>query len=64
MHNVQRNGLVSAKNRGAKLGRKPKYNDKKETILNMYNSNDYSINDIINATGISKTSLYRLVNAQ
>ena len=29
----------------------------------MYNSNDYSINDIINATGISKTSLYRIVNA-
>ncbi len=57
-------GLESAKNRGAKLGRPNKYNDKKETILQMYNSNDYSINDIINATGISKTSLYRLVNAQ
>lgn len=56
-------GLVSAKNRGTKLGRPNKFNDKKETILNMYNSNDYSINDIITATGISKTSLYRLVNS-
>ncbi len=56
-------GLNSARNRGAKLGRPNKYNDKKETILQMYNSNDYSINDIISATGISKTSLYRLVNA-
>ena len=55
---------MSAKNRGAKLGRPQKFNDKKETILQMYNSNDYSINDIISATGISKTSLYRLVNAQ
>ena len=57
-------GLESAKNRGAKLGRPNKYQEKKDTILQMYNSNDYSINDIINATGISKTSLYRLVNAQ
>lgn len=56
-------GLESAKKRGAKLGRPNKFNDKKETILQMYNSNDYSINDIINATGISKTSLYRIVNA-
>lgn len=57
-------GLISAKKRGAKLGRPNKFNEKKETILQMYNSNDYSINDIINTTGISKTSLYRLINAQ
>lgn len=57
-------GLASAKNRGKKLGRPNKYQEKKDTILNMYNSNDYSINDIITATGISKTSLYRLINAQ
>lgn len=58
-----REGLQSAKSRGAKLGRPNKFQEKKETILNMYNSNDYSINDIITATGISKTSLYRLINA-
>lgn len=57
-------GLASAKARGKKLGRPNKYQEKKETILNMYNSNNYSINDIITATGISKTTLYRLVNAQ
>jgi len=57
-------GLASAKSRGTKLGRPNKFDEKKDTILQMYNSNDYSINDIINATGISKTSLYRLVNAQ
>ena len=57
-------GLASAKARGKKLGRPNKFEEKKETILNMYNSNNYSINEIITATGISKTSLYRLVNAQ
>lgn len=57
-------GLASAKTRGKKLGRPNKYQEKKDTILNMYNSNNYSINEIITATGISKTSLYRLVNAQ
>lgn len=56
-------GLASAKSRGKKLGRPNKFEEKKETILNMYNSNNYSINEIITATGISKTSLYRLVNA-
>ena len=57
-------GLASAKTRGKKLGRPNKFQEKKETILNMYNSNNYSINEITTATGISKTSLYRLVNAQ
>lgn len=56
-------GLASAKSRGKKLGRPNKFEEKKETILNMYNSNNYSINEIITATGISKTTLYRLVNA-
>ena len=54
--------LLLRKAVGAKLGRPIRFNDKKETILNMYHSNDYSINDIITATGISKTSLYRIVN--
>jgi len=57
-------GLASAKSRGKRLGRPNKFQEKKETILNMYNSNNYSINEIITATGISKTSLYRLVNTQ
>lgn len=58
-----KDGLVSARNRGAKLGRPNKFQDKQDVILEMYNSNNYSINDIITAAGISKTSLYRLVNA-
>ena len=58
-----KDGLISARNRGAKLGRPNKFKDKQDVILEMYNSNNYSINDILTATGISKTSLYRLVNA-
>lgn len=58
-----KDGLVSAKNRGKILGRPSKFKDKQDVILEMYNSNTYSINDIINTTGISKTSLYRLVNS-
>ena len=61
---ITKEGLASAKNRGKKLGRPNKFEEKKETILNMYNSNNYSINEITTATGISKTTLYRLVNAQ
>lgn len=58
-----RDGLVSARKRGKTLGRPQKFNEKKDTILQMYNSNNYSINDIINTCNISKSSLYRLVNA-
>ena len=54
-------GLKSAKARGKKLGRPTKYDDKKQIVIDMYNSGDYSINDIIKATGISRTSLYRYV---
>ena len=55
-------GLKSAKARGKKLGRPTKYEDKKQIVIDMYNSGDYSINDIIKATGISKTSLYRYIS--
>ena len=58
-----KDGLISARNRGAKLGRPNKFKDKQDVIFEMYNSNNYSINDILTATGISKTILYRLVNA-
>ena len=54
-------GLQSAKNRGKKLGRPTKYKDKKNIVLEMYNSSNYSINDILVATGISKTTLFRFV---
>ena len=54
-------GLVSAKARGKQLGRPKKFEDKKQVVIDMYNSGNYSVNDIIKATGVSKTSLYRYV---
>lgn len=57
-----KDGLKSAKARGKKLGRPTKYDDKKQIVIDMYNSGNYSVNDIIKATGISKTSLYRYVS--
>lgn len=56
-----KDGLKSAKARGKKLGRPTKYDDKKQIVIDMYNSGNYSVNDIIKATGVSKTSLYRFV---
>ncbi|MBO5179252.1 MAG: recombinase family protein [Clostridia bacterium] len=56
-----KDGLKSAKARGKKLGRPTKYDDKKQIVIDMYNSGNYSVNDIIKATGVSKTSLYRYV---
>lgn len=52
-------GLVSAKARGKQLGRPKKFEDKKQVVINMYNSGNYSVNDIIKATGVSRTTLYR-----
>ena len=52
-------GLISAKARGKQLGRPKKFEDKKQVVINMYNSGNYSVNDIIKATGVSRTTLYR-----
>lgn len=54
-------GLVSAKARGKQLGRPKKFEDKKLVVIDMYNSGNYSVNDIIKATGVSKTTLYRFI---
>jgi Site-specific recombinases, DNA invertase Pin homologs len=58
-------GLASARARGRKGGKPKLYpSSKVELALRMYNSKEYSITDITNATGISKTSLYRFLNAR
>ena len=54
-------GLVSAKAHGKQLGRPKKFEDKRQVVIDMYNSGNYSVNDIIKATGVSKTTLYRYV---
>lgn len=52
-------GLESARARGRNGGRPPVQNKKMELALKMYNSKDYSISEIVKATGISQASLYR-----
>lgn len=53
-----REGLASAKARGRIGGRPSKINDKADLVQMMY-QNGKKIKDIINATGLSRTTIYR-----
>ena len=54
-------GLESARARGRKGGRPKKGNGKVQLALKMYDSKEYSISQIEEATGISKATLYRRI---
>jgi len=54
-------GMTAAKKRGRVGGRRPKDNKNVEIALKMYYSNEYSIPEIIEATGLSKTTIYKYV---
>ena len=56
-----RSGLESARARGRKGGRPSKASNKVKMALKMYDSKDYSLPQITEATGVSKTSLYRYI---
>ena len=54
-------GLASARARGRKGGR-PKVDEKKVQLAKkMYDSKEYSISEIVKATGISQATLYRYI---
>lgn len=55
-------GLVAARARGRNGGRPTAKKEKVELALKMYDSKDYSIEQILEATGISKATLYRRIN--
>lgn len=57
-------GLESARARGRHGGRPSKRNPKADIALKMYDSQAYGIPEILEATGISKSTLYRYVNAR
>jgi DNA invertase Pin-like site-specific DNA recombinase len=59
-----RAGLASARARGRNGGRPTKQNDKVNLALKMYDSKDYSIPQILDATGLSKTTIYRYINTR
>lgn len=56
-------GMTAARKRGRYGGRKPKENKNIERALKMYYSNDYSISEIIESTGLSKTTIYKYVKS-
>lgn len=53
-----RAGLKAARKRGRVGGRKPIEDKKIEKAIKMYQSNEFSINEILEITGISRTTLY------
>lgn len=55
-------GLAAARARGRYGGRPYKDPSKVETALKMYSSKEYTIKQITEATGLSKTTLYRYVD--
>jgi DNA invertase Pin-like site-specific DNA recombinase len=57
-------GLEAARARGRKGGRASLKKDKVEMALRMYDSREYSIPEILEATGISRASLYKYINAR
>lgn len=54
-------GMIGARTRGHFSGRKPKKNENIERALKMYFSSEFSIDDIIETTGLSKTTIYKYV---
>ncbi|MGM7683532.1 recombinase family protein [Cytobacillus sp. Hm23] len=57
-----RAGLDAARARGRKGGRPSKPNSKVELAFKMYDSKEYSIAEILEATSMSKPTLYRHLN--
>ncbi|CAK6481355.1 recombinase family protein [Peribacillus castrilensis] len=55
-------GLEASKKRGKTLGRPKLDTEKLAVALRMYDSKEYSIKEIVSATGISQGSLYRVIN--
>ena len=53
--------MMAARGRGHHIGRKPKANENVESALKMYFSGESTINDIIETTGVSKTTIYKYV---
>ncbi|MBX6334941.1 recombinase family protein [Candidatus Saccharibacteria bacterium] len=57
-------GLEAARARGRKGGRPRKDTDKIKLALKMYDSKQYSVDEITKATGVSKPTLYRYVRTR
>src|SRR5699024_6783318 len=56
-------GLESARSRGRMGGRPKLQKDKRETVISLYEGKKYTINEIIRMTGVSKSTIYNIVNS-
>lgn len=54
-----KNGIINAKEQGKTIGRPRKSDVNIQKAVSMYHSGDYTLLDIKNETGISKSTLYR-----
>lgn len=59
-----KSGLEAAKSTWKKRGRPSKASQSIELALKMYDSKEYSINQILDASKLSKTTLYRYLNGR
>lgn len=59
-----KSGLAAARARGRIGGRKALDKKKVDQAIKMYNTNQFSVKEITQATGISKTSLYKYINIE
>ncbi|SOC23432.1 DNA invertase Pin-like site-specific DNA recombinase [Ureibacillus xyleni] len=56
-------GIAHAKEQGKSIGRPKKSDDNVKRAISMYYSGDYTLLEIKNETGISKSTLYRYLEA-
>ncbi|RUL49575.1 recombinase family protein [Lysinibacillus antri] len=56
-------GIAQAKEQGKTIGRPKKSDDNIKKAIAMYHSGKYTLHDIKNETGISKSTLYRYLEA-
>jgi DNA invertase Pin-like site-specific DNA recombinase len=56
-----KSGIQTAREKGIKLGRKSANVDQKEIAYEMYCSSDYTMKEIVEATGISRATIYRYI---
>lgn len=57
-----REGLKASQKRGTHIGRPKKDPDIMKTALKMYDSEEYSVKEILKATNIAQGTLYRAIN--
>lgn len=55
-------GLTSARARGRTGGRPKTSKDREKMALSLYDSNNYTINEVLKKANISKGTLYRIIN--